>query len=235
MLGCAYIMIQMVHVYKTYVSQISALSDMTLEISPGEFVFIAGPNGSGKTTLLRILFGAVRPSGGEVIVNGMNITEKGFHQVYSLRRKMGIVFQDFKLLRDRTVGENILFVLEVTGRSGKEAKNKVSEILTRVGLQERERDSVLTLSAGEQQRVAIARALINDPPLLLADEPTGNLDAQKTLDVMGIFADLPLKGTTVVFATHAIDLIRRYPYRIIYLLGGKRVDPHEYEEVKTGE
>ena len=236
MLGFGYIMIQMSHVYKTYPSQISALSDITLEISPGEFVFIAGPNDSGKTTLLRILFAAVRPSSGEVIVNGMNITEKGFNQVYSLRRTIGIVFQDFKLLRDRTVSENILFALEVTGDSGKETKNKVSEILSRVGLQERERDSILTLSAGEQQRVAIARALSNNPPLLLADEPTGNLDAQKTLDVMGIFTDLHLKGTTVVFATHAIDLIQRYPsYRVIYLLGGKRVDPHKYEEGKTGE
>ncbi len=228
-------MIQMNHVYKTYPSQISALSNMSLEISPGEFVFIAGPNGSGKTTLLRILFGAERPDSGEVIVNGMNITEKGFNQVYSLRRTMGIVFQDFKLLRDRTVSENILFALEVTGHSRKEAKNKVLEILSRVGLQEREKDSVLTLSAGEQQRVAIARALINDPPFLLADEPTGNLDTQMAIDVMGIFTSLHLKGTTVVFATHDIDLIRRYPYRIIYLSGGKRVDVHRDEEVKTGE
>ena len=228
-------MIQMSHVYKTYPNQISALSDMTLEISPGEFVFIAGPNGSGKTTLLRVLFGAEKPSSGEVIVNGLKMTEKGFNNVYSLRRSMGIIFQDFKLLRDRTVSENILFALEVTGHSRKEAKNKVSEILSRVGLQEREKDSVLTLSAGEQQRVAIARALINDPPLLLADEPTGNLDAQKALDVMGIFTGLHLKGTTVVFATHAIDLIQRYPYRVIYLSGGKRVDLHKDEEVKKEE
>jgi len=228
-------MIQMNHVYKTYPSQISALSDMTLEISLGEFVFVAGPNGSGKTTLLRILFGAEKPSSGEVIVNGMNITEKGFNKIYSLRRTMGIVFQDFKLLRDRTVSENILFALEVTGHSRKEAKNKVSEILSRVSLQEREKDSVLTLSAGEQQRVAIARALINDPPLILADEPTGNLDAQMSIDVMGIFTSLHLKGTTVVFATHDIDLIRRYPYRIIYLSSGKRVDVHRDEEGKTGE
>jgi len=228
-------MIQMDHVYKTYPSQISALSDMTLEILPGEFVFVAGPNGSGKTTLLRILFGAERPDSGEVTVNGMNITEEGFNKVYSLRRTMGIVFQDFKLLRDRTVSENILFALEVTGHSRKEAKNKVSEILSRVGLQERERDSVLTLSAGEQQRVAIARALINDPPLLLADEPTGNLDAQMAIDVMRIFAGLHLKGTTVVFATHDFDLIQRYPHRIISISGGKRVDVGKDEEVKRGE
>jgi len=228
-------MIQMSHVYKTYPSQISALSNMNLEISPGEFVFIAGPNGSGKTTLLRILFGAEKPSSGEVIVNGMNITEKGFNNVYSLRRTMGIIFQDFKLLRDRTVSENILFALEVTGHSRKEAKNKVSEILSQVGLQEREKNSVLTLSAGEQQRVAIARALINDPPLLLADEPTGNLDDQMAIDVMGIFTNLHLKGTTVVFATHDTDLIQGYSYRIISIAGGKKVDIPKDEEVKTGE
>ena len=228
-------MIQMSHVYKTYPSQISALSNMNLEISLGEFVFIAGPNGSGKTTLLRVLFGVEKPSSGEVIVNGLKMTEKGFNNVYSLRRSMGIIFQDFKLLRDRTVSENILFALEVTGYSRKEAKNKVSEILSRVGLQEKKRDSVLTLSAGEQQRVAIARALINDPPLLLADEPTGNLDAQMTNDVMGIFRDLHLKGTTVVLATHDIDLIQRYSYRIISIAGGKKVDIPKDEEVKTGE
>ena len=133
-------MIQMNHVYKTYPSQISALSDITFKVSAGEFVFIAGPNGSGKTTLLRILFGAERPSSGEVIVNGLNISEKGFNQIYSLRRAMGIVFQDFKLLRDQTVSENILFALEVTGHSREEAKNKASKILGWVGLQERGKD-----------------------------------------------------------------------------------------------
>jgi len=228
-------MIQMNHVSKTYPNQASALSDITLEISSGEFVFIAGPNGSGKTTLLRILFGAERPSSGEVVVNGMTITERGFNKVYSLRRTMGIVFQDVKLLKDRTVSENILFALEVTGRSRKKAKNSVSEILSRVGLQEREGDSILSLSAGEQQRVAIARALINDPLLLLADEPTGNLDAQMTMDVMGIFTGLHLKGTTIVFATRDTDLIQGYPYRIIYLSEGRRVDVTKDQEVSAGE
>lgn len=217
-------MIQINHVYKIYPSQVSALSDITFKISAGEFVFIAGPNGSGKTTLLRILFGAEKPSRGDVIVNGMNITERGFNKIYSFRRMIGMIFQDFKLLRDRTVSENILFALEVTGHSRKEAKSRVSEILSWIGLQKKERDSILTLSAGEQQRVAIARALINDPPLLLADEPTGNLDALMTTDVMGIFNSLHLTGTTILFATHNIDLIKQYPYRAIYLLGGKRVD-----------
>ena len=235
MLVFVYIMIRLSHVYKTYPSQISALSDMTLEILPGEFVFIAGPNGSGKTTLLRILFGAEIPDSGEVIVNGMDITEKGFNQVYSLRRTIGIISQDFKLLKDRTVCENILFALEVTGHSRKEAKHRASEILKWVGLQERERDSILTLSAGEKQRMAIARALINDPLLLLADVPTGNLDAQMTTDVMGIFTSLHSRGTTVVFATHDIDLIEHYPHRSIHIVNGKRVDVNRDEEVKRGE
>jgi cell division transport system ATP-binding protein len=222
----------MSHVYKTYSSHVSVLSDLTLEISPGEFVFIAGPNGSGKTTLLRILFGAEKPSSGEVIVNGMKITEKGFNKIHSLRRSMGIVFQDFKLLRDRTVSENILFALEVTGYSRKESRNRAWEILDRVGLQEKENDSVLTLSAGEKQRVAIARALINDPPLLLADEPTGNLDDQMAVEVMGIFTQLHRKGTTVVLATHDTDLTERYSQRIVPIADGKRLDAFGDEEAK---
>lgn len=228
-------MIQMNHVFKTYPNQVSALSDITLEISPGEFVFIAGPNGSGKTTLLRILFGAERPSSGEVVVNGMNITKRRFYRVYSLRRTMGIVFQDVKLLKDRTVSENIFFALEVTGHSRMEARYKTWEILSWVGLQERGRDSILNLSVGEQQRVAIARALINDPPLVLADEPTGNLDAQMTTDVMEIFTGLNRKGTTVVFATRDMGLIQRYPYRVVYLSEGRRVDVGKDREVRTGE
>lgn len=227
-------MIRMNHVHKTYPSQKFALSDITLEISEGEFVYIAGPNGSGKTTLLRILFGAERPTSGEVIVNGMDITGKNFHKVYSLRRTIGIVFQDFKLLKNRTVSENIRFALEVTGHPKEEAEKRVSEILSWIGLQGRDRDLIVALSAGEQQRVAIARSLINDPPILLADEPTGDLDAQMTKDIMGIFNSLHLKGTTIVFATHNVDLIKRYPYRTIILLDGKRVDGKKNEEVRVG-
>jgi cell division transport system ATP-binding protein len=233
-------MIEMHHVSKTYPSQISALSDITLEILLGEFIFIAGPSGSGKSTLLRILFCAERPTSGEVIVHGMHITQPGFKKIYQLRRTMGIVSQDFKLLRDRTVNENIAFALEVTGHTRKEAKNKASDMLRRVGLEEREEDPILALSAGEQQRVAIARALVNSPPLILADEPTGNLDAKMTLEVMGIFTDLHQKGTTIVFATQFTGLIKRYSYRIIQILNGqilngRKVDINKGREVKTGE
>ena len=226
-------MIEMHHVFKTYPSQISALSDITLEILPGEFAFIVGPSGSGKSTLLRILFCAERPTSGEVVVHGIHITQPGFKKIYQLRRTMGIVSQDFKLLRDRTVNENVAFALEITGHIREEAKSKASEILRRVGLEEREGDSILALSAGEQQRVAIARALVNSPPLLLADEPTGNLDARMTLDVMEIFTDLHQKGTTIVFATQFTGLIKRFSYRAIRLLDGRKADSHKVEEVKA--
>src|SRR4030043_245254 len=180
-------MIEMSHVFKTYPSQITALSDINLEVSPGKFIFIAGPSGSGKTTLLHILFCSEKPTSGQVVVNGIDVTQKGFKKIYPLRRKIGMVFQDFKLLRDRTVGENIAFALEVTDHPKKEVQRRVSAILEWVGLLERERDSILTLSAGEQQKIAIARAVINHPLLLLADEPTGNLDDQMTSEIMTLF------------------------------------------------
>jgi cell division transport system ATP-binding protein len=137
---------------------------------------------------------------------------------------MGFVFQDFKLLRDRTVGENIAFALRVTGHPRKEIQPRVSEILEWVGLQEREKDSVLTLSAGEQQRVAIARALVHNPPLLLADEPTGNLDVHMAADVIKIFIALYRNGTTIIFATNDTELTKHYPYRVIYLENGRKVE-----------
>ena len=233
-------MIEMVHVFKTYPSQISALSDITLEISSGEFAFVSGPSGSGKSTLLRILCGAEKPTGGEVIVGGVQITQPGFNKIHQLRRRMGIVSQDFKLLRDRTASENVAFALEVTGHTRKEAKSKASDMLRRIGLEEREEAPILALSAGEQQRVAIARAVVNSPSLILADEPTGNLDAKTTLEVMGIFSDLNHQGTTIVFATQFTGLIKRLPYRVIHISNGqvsngKAMDTDEVEEVKAGE
>ena len=214
-------MIEMYDVSKTYPSQISALSDISLEILSGEFTFIAGPSGSGKSTLLRILCCAEKPTSGEVVVCGMHITAPGFRKLYQLRRTMGIVSQDFKLLRDRTVNENVAFALEVTGHTRKEAKHKASDMLSRVGLGEREEDPILALSAGEQQRVAIARALANSPPLILADEPTGNLDAKMTLEIMRAFTDLHQKGTTIVFATQFTGLVKRYSYRVVQILAGR--------------
>jgi len=233
-------MIEMYDVSKTYPSQISALSDISLEILSGEFTFIAGPSGSGKSTLLRILCCAEKPTSGEVVVCGMHITAPGFRKLYQLRRTMGIVSQDFKLLRDRTVNENVAFALEVTGHTRKEAKHKASDMLSRVGLGEREEDPILALSAGEQQRVAIARALANSPPLILADEPTGNLDAKMTLEIMRAFTDLHQKGTTIVFATQFTGLVKRYSYRVVQILAGRilngrRADIPKVPEMRAGE
>jgi len=225
-------MIRISHVSKTYANQIYALSDITFEISPGEFVFLTGPGGSGKTTLLRILFCAERPTEGDALVNGFHITHTGFRKIHLLRRTIGIVFQDVKLLRDRTAAENIAFALEATGHTPGEIRTKVLEILSQVGLREREKDSILTLSAGERQRVAIARALVNDPPLLLADEPTGNLDGQMTSDVMRIFTDLHQRGATILFATHDTHLIQRYPHRVIRMAEGRMVEDGAGNEVK---
>jgi len=216
-------MIQMIHVHKTYPNQFFTLSDISLAVSTGEFVFIAGPSGSGKTTVMRLLFCAEKPTSGEVVVNGIQITQ-GFGNIPQLRRTMGIVFQDSKLLQDRSVSENVALTLEVRGQFGKEVRAKVSEALAEVGLQGREKDSILSLSAGEQQRVAIARALITHPPLLLLDEPTGNLDRQMTADVMEIFSQLHEKGTTIVLATHNMELLQQYPYRRITLQAGKQVE-----------
>jgi len=226
-------MIRMTQVSKTYPSQIAALTDISLEISPGQFTFISGPSGSGKTTLLHILFCSERPTSGQVIVNGIDVTQKGFKKIHQLRRSIGMAFQDFRLLRDRTVGENIAFALEVTGHPPTEIRRRVLEILKWVGLLGRERDSVLTLSAGEKQRVAIARAVVNNPSILLADEPTGNLDDQMTGDVMKLFMALHRQGTTIVFATQSRDLIQHYPYPVIQLLKGKRVDADIGLEIKA--
>jgi cell division transport system ATP-binding protein len=226
-------MIQMVHVYKTYPSQIAALTDISLEIFPGQFTFVTGPSGSGKTTLLHILFCSERPTSGQVIVNGIDVTQKGFKKVHQLRRTTGMVFQDFRLLRDRTVGENIAFAQEVTGYPQAEIQRRVLEILKWAGLLGREGDSVLTLSAGEKQRVAIARAVVNNPSLILADEPTGNLDDQMAHDVMKLFMALHRQGTTVIFATQSRDLIQRYPYPVVQLLKGRRIEDGIGIEVKA--
>jgi len=226
-------MIQMHHVSKTYPSQILALSDISLEIPPGEFVFISGPSGSGKSTLLRILFCEEKPTSGEVIINGIQITQRGFKRAYRLRRLMGIIAQDFKLLRDRTVGENIALALEVTAHPPEEMGRMVQEVLSQVGLQEREHDSIFSRSAGEQQRVAIARALVTHPPLILADEPTGILDTRMKEEVMRLLADLHQKGTTILLATQDMDLVQRYAYRVIPLVAGKRMDVETGEEVKS--
>lgn len=214
----------MLGISKTYPNNILALSDINLEISQGEFVFILGPSGSGKSTLLKILIGIEKPTYGEVIINGMRITGPNFKKFHQLRRQIGYVSQDFILLRDRTVWENVALPLEVVGYPQKAIKSKVREVLTRVGLQEREGDMILSLSAGEQQRLTIARALVHEPLLILADEPTGILDNQMKEEVISLFGEVNQTGTTILLATQDKDLVQRFPYRVISLQGGRRME-----------
>ena len=217
-------MIQFFHVSKVYPGTIHALTDVTLEVNEGEFVFLTGPSGAGKTTLLKLIFCDERPTRGDILVNGINVCRMRSSQIPYLRRNIGIVFQDFKLLKDLTVFQNVAFALEVTGIRGKEMKRRTWKTLRMVGLLDKMDETPQKLSGGEQQRVAIARSLVNNPPILLADEPTGNLDPEVTLDIINLMNNFNASGTTIVVATHNTDLVRKYHKRVIQLLRGRIVD-----------
>lgn len=217
-------MIQFYHVSKIYSGNIQALNDLTLQVNRGEFVFLTGPSGAGKTTLLKLIYCEESPTQGEILVNGINISRIKPSQIPYLRRNIGIVFQDFKLLKDLTVFQNVAFALEVTGIRGKELKRRTWKTLRMVGLLDKMDETPLKLSGGEQQRVTIARALVNNPPILLADEPTGNLDPEITLDIINLMNNLNASGTTIVVATHNTDLVRKYSKMVIRLIKGRIID-----------
>ena len=214
----------MFHVSKSYLAGSFALRDVSIELGKGEFVFLTGPSGAGKTSLLKLLFGAERPSEGQIVVLGRNIARLGRAAIPPLRRRIGVVFQDFKLLSRRTVEENVALALQVTGTPPREIRAKVFAVLKQLGLQHRRFHYPLSLSGGEQQRVAIARALVNEPEILLADEPTGNLDPDLTIEIMDLIASTALRGTTVVVATHELEIVRRYGKRAVRLEDGKIVE-----------
>ena len=216
--------IRIFHVSKSYLAGSFALRDISLELAKGEFVFLTGPSGAGKTTLLRLLFGAERPSEGQIVVLGRNIARIGRSAIPALRRRVGVVFQDFKLLTTRTVEENVAVTLDVLGVPRRTARAKVFAVLKQLGLQHKRHHHPLSLSGGEQQRVAIARALVNEPEILLADEPTGNLDPDLTLDIMDLIASAALRGTSVIVATHELSLVERYGKRRVRLEAGQIVD-----------
>ena len=190
--------IRLYHVSKSYSAGSFALHDVNLEVARGEFVFLTGPSGAGKTTLLELLFAAERPSEGQILVLGRNIDRLRESAIPRLRRRIGVVFQDFKLLRTRTVEENVRLALDVLGTPRRSARARVFQLLKQVGLQHKRYSKPLSLSGGEQQRVAIARALINEPEILLADEPTGNLDAELTIEIMDMLVDASMRGTSVL-------------------------------------
>jgi cell division transport system ATP-binding protein len=218
-------MIRLYHVYKDYDRKSTALIDITLEVPRGTFAFLTGPSGAGKTTLLKLLFRAESPTRGTVIVNGRNVVGIPEHKIPALRRELGIVFQDFKLLRHKTVFENIAFIPKILGVPYWARRTKTYDVLKRVGIAHKMRELPPRLSGGEQQRVAIARALINDPVLILADEPTGNLDPDLSLQIMSIFEQVNREqGTTVLVATHDRALIEAMGKPVVVLDSGRLVD-----------
>lgn len=215
-------MIQFFHVSKHYGVNI-ALKDINLTIRRGEFLFITGASGAGKTTLLRLLFGAEKPTEGQILINKINLNRIGRLKLDLLRRDIGFVFQDFKLLNSKTVFQNVALALEIIGEKPSQVRKRTHQVLRSIGLSEKEKAFPLQLSGGEQQRVAIARALINDPMFLIADEPTGNLDPEITKEIMVLFRSINLRGTTLIVATHSYDLLKDTDQRIIHLDHGRIV------------
>jgi len=213
--------ISLYHVTKAYLAGSFALRDVSLDVAKGEFVFLTGPSGAGKTTLLRLVFAAERPSEGQLVVLGRNLARLRAAAIPALRRRIGVVFQDFKLLPRLTVEENVMLTLHVLGTPRRQARARAFAILKQLGLQHRRDQRPLSLSGGEQQRVAIARALVNEPEILLADEPTGNLDPELKLEIMDLIASAATRGTTVLVATHELELVERYGRRIVCLEGGR--------------
>jgi cell division transport system ATP-binding protein len=213
-------MIRLYRVSKSY-RDVAALQEITFNIGKGDFCYITGPSGAGKTTMLKLLYGAERPTSGKLLINGMDIGKLPRHDLPKLRRNMGIVFQDFKLIPSRTVADNVGLALEVLGAPRERIQRQVRAVLNIVGLRGRGEALPHRLSGGEQQRVAVARAIVNDPSVLLADEPTGNLDGAMAIEVMEILQAINLRGTTVMVATHDTGLMQRFPYRVLRFRAGQ--------------
>ena len=213
-------LVEVKNVYKQYKNGVTALSDINLSIPKGSFVFVIGSTASGKSTLIKLLYRQEKPSRGEVYVGGINVARLRNRKVYKLRRKIGIVFQDYKLLPQMTVFENVAFALEIYGLKRSEVRKKVMTALEKVGLKEKFRSYPDQLSGGEQQRVSIARAIVNDPKILICDEPTGNLDPATSMEIMEIINNINKDGTTVIMATHDKDIVNKYRKRVIAINKG---------------
>ena len=212
---------------KTYKNGVNAVYNMNLGIKKGEFVFVIGASGSGKSTLIKMLYREEKPTNGEIYVGGVNVAKVKNNKVYKLRRKIGIVFQDYKLLPKLTVYENVAFALEIYGLPTDEIRRKVLKALDLVGLKSRTKSYPDQLSGGEQQRVAIARAIVNSPKLLICDEPTGNLDPDTSLEIMKVIEKINDLGTTVVMATHDREMVDKMKKRVVLLDNGKLVKDYE--------
>lgn len=223
-------LIQFYNVSKTYSNGVKALNDISLKIDRGEFIFLMGASGAGKSTLIKMLFREEVPTRGQIFVASRSIVRMKRNEVPLLRRNIGIVFQDFKLLENKTVSENVAFAMQVVGASKQDIKRRVPEVINMVGLKGREKSFPGQLSGGEQQRVGIARAIANQPLMLIADEPTGNLDMDTSQDIMNLLYDINRKGTTIIMATHARELVNNAHRRTITLEAGRIIS-----DIRAGE
>ena len=210
-------------VSKTYVTGTHALEDVNITINNGEFVFVVGSSGAGKSTFMKLIMREEKANTGKIIVNGFNLTDMKRKQVPMLRRTMGIVFQDFRLIPTMNVFQNVAFAMHVVGASDKNVRREVSKVLSKVGLGHKARSMPSQLSGGEQQRVGLARALINSPDLIIADEPTGNVDPNMSYEIVSMLTEINKQGTTVLMVTHDHNLVRDFQHRVIMLDGGRIV------------
>ena len=217
-------MIKLEHVSKSYSAGIPALNDVSLNIEEGEFVFVVGDSGSGKSTLIKLLLKELEPTEGTITINGRKLNKIRRRQIPKFRRNIGVVFQDFRLLKDRNIYDNVAFAQKVIGESNRSIKKNVPKLLSMVGLAAKYRSYPRQLSGGEQQRVAIARALINKPKILLADEPTGNLDANNAWEIMKLMEEINEQGKTVVVVTHNLEIVKAMNKRVITMQKGVVVD-----------
>ena len=213
-------MIRLIDVEMEYDNGTQAIQGITLDIDDGEFVFLVGPSGSGKSTIIKLLTGEVEPSGGRIMINGFSVSNIAERQVPLMRRTLGVIFQDFRLIEKKTVYENLSFVMRAVGASNKEIRKRIPYVLQLVGLENKTHCYPTELSGGEQQRVAIARALVNNPDTIIADEPTGNLDPDRSLELMSLLVKINQLGTTVVVVTHEKDLVNRFGKRVITIESG---------------
>lgn len=220
-------LIRVDNVQKTYKNGVVALYDFNLSIQKGEFVFVIGASGSGKSTLIKMLYREERPDKGSIFIGGINVARLKNRKVYILRRKLGVVFQDFKLLPKLTVFENVAFAMEVFGYEKSVIQRRVLEVLDLVGLKNKVRQYPDQLSGGEQQRVVIARAIVNNPKLLICDEPTGNLDPDTSMEIMKVLKNINNLGTTVIMATHDREIVRKMNERVILIESGRLKKDYE--------
>ena len=220
-------MIKLEHVSKSYTAGIPALNDVSLDIEEGEFVFIVGDSGSGKSTLIKLLLKELEPTEGTITINNKKLNKIKRRQIPKFRRNIGVVFQDFRLLKDRNIYDNVAFAQKVIGESNRSIKKNVPSMLSMVGLAAKYRSYPRQLSGGEQQRVAIARALINEPKILLADEPTGNLDNHNAWEIMKLLEEINSRGTTVVVVTRTLEIVKAMNKRVITMKKGVVVEDSE--------